>query len=201
MTEEGDEDLTLLAAFQKLSKLRGTDEEKKVLEDSIPFLMQMYGATMSPSDQIIFDILQLYSSPKLGIVIDTMPLFGSKCLEPPPPGASNPLYAHSTRANTILTSICDTKAYHTALLYDPLKPGTTSANYDFRFLLPLLCHILDEKNICDGGKVIANGWIYFIVRGMGLEDDTLRAEAFLAFQRLVQNLQHAKVSLKCLVCF
>lgn len=161
--------------------------ETKLDELGTEKLLQLYGATLSPEDRQIFEILKTR-------VVDPMPLFGPKASEAPTPSASsNPLYAHSVKANSILAgTIDDVKAYHTALLYDSSKPGTTSAFYDMSFILPLLCHVLDEKNVCDGVKVIANGWIYFIVRGMGLEDETLRAEAFLCFQRLIDNFERAK---------
>jgi len=172
---------------EEVESLEAELTKAELEEASTEKLLELYGATLSPSDKMIFEILKTRT-------VESMPLFGpAEKTTKAASTTSNPLYAHSAKANKILAStISDVKAYHTAFQYDPTKPGTTSASYDITFLLPLLCHILDEKNICDGVKVVSNGWIYFILRGMALEDETLRAEAFLAFQRLIDNFQRAK---------
>lgn len=166
----------------------------------------MYGATLSPSDLEIYSILKLYSGKKLRIELESMPLFGAKCFDAGTTKA-NPLYAHSVRANAVLGCINDAKAFETGmkcneeefLSEEKLNQFSEQENmeqfYDLRFLLPLVCHVLDEKNICDVVKVITHGWIYFIARGMGLKDQGLRNVAFLSFKRLIFNLHLAKVSL------
>ncbi|CAL8092422.1 unnamed protein product [Orchesella dallaii] len=188
----------LVVAFTKISKKDGTPNDKKILENSIPYLLQMYGATMSEADQEIFEILQLYTGRKLQISIEGMPLFGPKCFEPVPRGASNPLFAHSSRANTILNLINDQQAFQTAMEYNE-ETETELANpkhYDFRFLLPLLCNTIDAKNICDAVKVVSNGWIYLIMRGLSFEDPALRNMAFLSFKLLIENFQLPKKGYK-----
>jgi hypothetical protein len=167
-----------------------TEEERQVMGASLPHLLQAYGATRSPSDLIIFDLLSLYPLPPLSLPLETLPLFGHLCTEKAGPQPLNPLHAH---ANRVLGGLKERKAFHTALLYDPLRPAATSASYDLAFLLPLLNHLLDESNVADAGKVVANGWVYFIARGMSLEDEKLRALAFLAFSRLTQHFSHPKV--------
>jgi len=186
--------LVLVQSFTKISKLTGTDDDKKILENSVPYLMQMYTATLNGSDKQIFEILKLYTSKKLRIGMEALPLFGPKCFEAPPV-KSNPLYAHSIRANAVLGTINDVKAFETAMKWIEVdcEEVTDEELYDLRFLLPLLCHCLDEKNICDVVKVISNGWIYFIMRGLGLSDLVMRNISFLCFKRLIFNLHLAKV--------
>lgn len=156
----------------------------------------MYGATLGDCDRVIFSLLRLYSGDKLRIGLEGMPLFGPKCFEGSKV-AANPLYAHSIRANGILASINEGKAYQTGLKFrEEVFKGEEKDReefYDLRFVLPLLCHVLDEKNICDVVKVISFGWIHFIGRGLSLEDQGLRGTAFLAFKRLISNLHLAKV--------
>ncbi|ODM96092.1 G patch domain-containing protein 4 [Orchesella cincta] len=184
----------LVVAFTKISKKDGTPNDKKVLENSVPYLMQMYGATMSEADQEIFEILQLYTGRKLQISIESLPLFGPKCFEPLPQRASNPLFAHSSRANTILNLVNEQQAFLTAMEYNEGNEigFANPKHYDFRFLLPLLCNTIDAKNICDSVKVVTNGWIYFIMRGLSFEDATLRNMAFLSFKLLIENFQLPK---------
>jgi hypothetical protein len=165
-------------------------------------MIQMYGATLGQSDLIIFSILKLYSSKKLQIPLESMPLFGPKCFDSSITKDS-PLYAHSIRANTVLGSIIDKKALDTGLKFEEEKflsekvleeSEDLGQYYDLRFLIPLVCHVLDEKNICDVVKVLSNGWIYMIARGLSINDPALRNSAFLAFKRLIFNLHLAKVT-------
>jgi hypothetical protein len=183
----------LVDSFTKISKLTGTENDKKILQNSVTYLMQMYNGTLGPSDRQIFLILKLYVSKKLRIATESLP------------PRANPLYAHSIRANTVLGLIVDTKAFETAmkvkeeeLFQDDEDLGEdviidSEQFYDLRFLLPLVCHCLDEKNICDVVKVITNGWIHLIMRGLSLKDSVLRNISFLAFKRLIFNLHLAKV--------
>lgn len=185
----------LVLAFTKVSKASGTENDKKILENSVPYLFQMYSASMSASDQEIFQILQEYTGKKLQISIESLSLFGPKCLEPPPNAkAANPLFAHSSKANTILGLISERQAFQTAMEYDESRGSeANNKHYDMRFLLPLVCHTLDARNICDAVKVISNGWIYFIVRCLSVEDPILRNVSFLAYKLLIQNFQLPKV--------
>ena len=187
---------TLAQSFVRISKQAGTENDKKILEDSLPYLMQMYGATLTASDSTIFQILELYCSKKLKIGgHESMPAWGFKCFDDQAEADSlkgNPIHAHSARANKVLASIQESKAFFTAMNYH--RRTESVEFYDIRFLLPLLCHALDERNVCDGVKVVSNGWIYFIVRGLAMDDKDLRGSAFLAYQRLIFNFQQAKVS-------
>jgi len=154
---------------------------------------------MNPS---YYSAPMLYSNSKIGLELETMPLFGPKSFELLTNSSKkfsqnnnpNPLLIHSTRANTILANCIDEKkAYHTCLHYSEAKNATTDNVYNLEFSLSLLCHVLSETNICDGTKVIIHGWIYFIMKGLSLENEKLRKMAFLAYQRLLQNFQQAKV--------
>lgn len=190
----------LVIAFTKVSKSKGTSNDKKVLENSVPYLFQMYSATMSEADQEIYHILREYTGKRLQIPIEQLPLFGPKSLEPAVQKASNskasnPLFLHSNRANAILGFLNERQAYQTAMEYREENGTDCNKNhYDLRFLLPLVCHVLDSKNICDAVKVISHGWIYLILRGLSLEDDVMRNMAFLGLKLLIQNFQLPKVS-------
>lgn len=180
--------------------------KKQILQKSVPFIMNSFNATLSTTDQTLFELLKLYSQVP-GINLETMPLFGPKSFNLLVNSSKkltnntnpNPLYIHSTRANIILTNCIDEKkAYHTALHYNQNLPYKDNPEiYNLEFILPLICHILNEKNICDGTKIVANGWIYFIIQGLSLENEILRKLACLAYQRLLVNFQQAKVSSKC----
>lgn len=191
----------LVIAFTRVSKTVGSPSDKKILENSVPYLFQMYSATMSEPDQEIYLILREYTGKRLQIQIEEMPMFGPKSLEPSVQTEnhklSNPLFifTHSLRANTLLGLINERQAYLTAMEHNESCMIVNENHYDFRFLLPLLCHILDSKNICDAVKVISNGWIYMIVRCLSFEDPTIRNMAFLAYKLLIQNFQLPKVNL------
>ena len=169
-------------------------EEVKKIDISTASLAQLldaYNASFSADDLAIFDRLK-----KAKKHLDVLPVFGPKGTEKISK-LSNPLLAHSSKANIILSCLNDARAFTTSIQYSEEKVMENAPNpggfYDLRFLLPILCHTLDEKNVCDPMKVVQNGWIYFIMRGMSLADKALRNAAFLAYKRLLFNLQQAKV--------
>ncbi|CAG7683960.1 unnamed protein product [Allacma fusca] len=155
---------------------------------SLTTLLENYGASLSTRDERIFEMLKLRKKE-----MECLALFGPKRVETASK-VSNPLFAHSGKANSILMSLNPSRAFTTAMHYDVnMRNAPNPAGfYDLRFLLPVLCHTLDEKNVCDAIKIVQNGWIYLIMRGLSLKNAALRKASFLAYKRVLFNLQQPK---------